>query len=93
MRREGFILVELLIALSICAISMALFTYSSSNRIKMLEMIEEHYASERLNNDILILTKVKELNKIDLQNYSPLRLRFAAEKIEIEYKYSRKTFE
>lgn len=92
MRREGFILVELLIALSICAISMALFTYSSSNRIKMLEMIEERYASERLNNDILILTRIKELNKIDLQNYSPLRLRFAAERIEIEYKYSRKMF-
>lgn len=92
MRREGFILVELLIALSICAISMALFTYSSSNRIKMLEMIEERYADGRLNNDILILTKVKELNKIDLQNYSPLRLRFSAEGVEIEYKYLKETF-
>ena len=58
----------------------------------MLEMIEERYASGRLNNDILILTKVKQLNKIDLQNYSPLRLRFSAERVEIEYKYLNETF-
>ena len=62
MKSNGFILVELLVALTICAITMGLFVHSSKNRAQMLILLEENYSSERLKNDFLILAKIKKID-------------------------------
>ena len=87
MRVQGFILIELLIALSICAVCMALFVNSSNNRMQMLINLEEKYSIKRLKNDISILTAINELDSIDTNAYLPLLVRISPQGLEVEGKY------
>jgi type II secretory pathway component PulJ len=55
MRKDGFIFIELLLALAISAIAISLFWQSSNNRIRMLSILEEKYAFSRLSADATII--------------------------------------
>ena len=86
-RSHGFILIELLIALSICALTMALFVNSSNNRTRMLIVIEEKYSLKRLKNDISILSAIDQLDRIDPSAYLPLLVELSPEGVEIKGNY------
>ena len=86
-RSHGFILIELLIALSICALTMALFVNSSNNRTRMLITIEEKYSLKRLQNDISILSAIDQLDRIDPSAYLPLLVTLSSEGVEIKANY------
>lgn len=86
-RSHGFILIELLIALSICALTMALFVNSSNNRTRMLIVIEEKYSLKRLKNDISILSAIDQLDRIDPSAYLPLLVTLSPEGVEIKGNY------
>ena len=86
-RSHGFILIELLIALSICALTMALFVNSSNNRTRMLITIEEKYSLKRLQNDISILSAIDQLDRIDPSAYLPLLVTLSPEGVEINGNY------
>lgn len=86
-RSHGFILIELLIALSICALTMALFVNSSNNRTRMLIVIEEKYSLKRLKNDISILSAIDQLDRIDPSAYLPLLVTLSPEGVEIKGSY------
>ena len=86
-RSHGFIFIELLIALSICALTMALFVNSSNNRTRMLIVIEEKYSLKRLKNDISILSAIDQLDRIDPSAYLPLLVALSPEGVEIKGNY------
>ena len=86
-RSHGFIFIELLIALSICALTMALFVNSSNNRTRMLIVIEEKYSLKRLKNDISILSAIDQLDRIDPSAYLPLLVTLSPEGVEINGNY------
>ena len=86
-RSHGFILIELLIALSICALTMALFVNSSNNLTRMLITIEEKYSLKRLQNDISILSAIDQLDRIDPSAYLPLLVTLSSEGVEIKANY------
>lgn len=86
-RSHGFILIELLIALSICALTMALFVNSSNNRTRMLIVIEEKYSLKRLKNDISILSAIDQLDRINPSAYLPLLVTLSPEGVEIKGNY------
>ena len=84
MKSNGFILVELLVALTICAITMGLFVHSSKNRAQMLIILEENYSLERLKNDFLILAKIKKIDEINPKHYLPLEIEVSRNEVEIK---------
>lgn len=85
-RRDGFILLELLVALSISAIALSLFWKASSNRMQMLTRLEGNYALSRLTDDIAILRTANLSIGIDPSHYLPLDLKISSKEIQITSK-------
>lgn len=73
-RREGFILLELLLALAVSAVAMSLFWKASSNRIQMLTRLEENYAFKRLTSDVEVLKAFSQPIVLNTIHYLPLEL-------------------
>ena len=86
-RRDGFILLELLVALAISGIALSLFWQASNNRIKMLTRLEGKYAFSRLVADINILRVADQPLDVDPSHYLPLQLKITAEEIQITSKH------
>ena len=57
-RNDGFILLELLLALTISTVALSLFWIATNNRMQMLSKIEENYSYARLMSDYEILRAV-----------------------------------
>ena len=83
---HGFILIELLIVISICSLTMALFWQSINNRMKMLVILEKKYAMIRLESDLAILEQINKSAEIDPKDYLPLILNVTDNKIKIDGK-------
>jgi prepilin-type N-terminal cleavage/methylation domain-containing protein len=82
-KRNAFVLLELLLALTISAIAMTLFWKASDNRIVMLKKVEENYSYSRLISDFKILKKLNRPIVINTSHYSPLNLKVISNKIHI----------
>ena len=86
-RRDGFILVELLVALTISAIAFSLFWQATKNRMQMLTRLEGNYALSRLTADVAILRDAgRSLVDVDPAHYSPLDLKIRPEQIQVTSK-------
>ena len=85
-RRNGFILVELLVALTISAIAYSLFWQASKNRMQMLTILEENYALSRLTADVAIIRASNQSIDLDTSHYSPLKLKIRPNKIHVTSK-------
>lgn len=53
----------------------------------MLITIEEKYSLKRLRNDILILSTIDQLDRIDPNAYLPLRVITSPQGVEVDGKY------
>ena len=86
-RRDGFILVELLVALTISAIAFSLFWQASKNRMQMLTRLEGNYALSRLTADVAILRAAnRSLDDVDPSHYTPLDLNIRPGQIQVTSK-------
>ena len=85
-RRSGFILLELLVALTVAAIAFSLFWQASQNRMRMLTKLEENYAFSRLTADVAILKASEKSIDLDPSHYSPLVLNITAAEILVTSK-------
>ena len=85
-RRNGFILVELLVALTISAIAYSLFWQASKNRMQMLTILEGNYALSRLTADVAIIRASNQSIDLDTSHYSPLKLKIRPNKIHVTSK-------
>ena len=83
MRKDGFIFIELLLALAISAIAISLFWQSSNNRIRMLSILEEKYAFSRLSADATIIRASGESINIEPSHYFPLKIEQTPSDIKI----------
>jgi hypothetical protein len=83
MRKDGFIFIELLLALAISAIAISLFWQSSNNRIRMLSILEEKYAFSRLSAVATIIRASGESINIEPSHYFPLRIEQTPSDIKI----------
>lgn len=85
-RRNGFILLELLVTLAISAIALTLFWQASNNRIQMLARLEGNYALSRLIANIDILKAANQSLDVDPSHYLPLQLVITPAEIQITSK-------
>ena len=85
-RRNGFILVELLVALTISAIAYSLFWQASKNRMQMLTILEGNYALSRLTADVAIIRASSHSVDLDTSHYSPLNLKVRPDGIHVTSK-------
>ena len=85
-RRSGFILVELLVALTISAIAYSLFWQASKNRMQMLTILERNYALSRLTADVAISRASNHSIDLDTSHYSPLELKIRPGEIYVKSK-------
>lgn len=83
MRKDGFIFIELLLALSISAIAMSLFWQASNNRIRMLSILEEKYAFSRLISDAALMRISGEAINVEPSHYFPLEIELTPSDIKI----------
>ena len=82
-RNDGFILLELLLALTISAVALTLFWIATNNRMQMLTKIEENYSYARLMSDYEILRDANQKIHFDTSHYKPLKLIITKNKIQI----------
>lgn len=82
-RNDGFVLLELLLALTISAVALTLFWKATSNRLQMLTKIEENYSYARLMSDYEILQEANQKIDFDPSNYKPLKVIVTKNKIQI----------
>ena len=82
-RNDGFILLELLLALTISTVALSLFWIATNNRIQMLSKIEENYSYARLMSDYEILRDANHKINFDTSDYTPLKFIITKNKIQI----------
>ena len=82
-RNNGFILLELLLALTISAVALTLFWIATNNRMQMLTKIEENYSYARLMSDYEILRDANHKINFDASHYKPLKFIITKHKIQI----------
>ena len=82
-RNDGFILLELLLALTISAVALTLFWIATNNRMQMLSKIEENYAYARLMSDYEILRDTNHKINFDTSHYKQLKFIITKSKIQI----------
>ena len=82
-RNDGFVLLELLLALTISAVALTLFWIATSNRLQMLSKIEENYSYARLMSDYEILRDANQKIDFDPSHYKPLKVIVTKNKIQI----------
>ena len=82
-KKDGFILLELLLALTISAVALTLFWETSNNRLQMLTKIEENYSYARLLSDYDILRDAARNIDFDTSHYKPLNFLISEDKIQI----------
>ena len=82
-RNDGFVLLELLLALTISAVALTLFWKATSNRLQMLTKIEENYSYARLMSDYEILQEANQRIDFDHSHYKPLKVIVTKNKIQI----------
>ena len=82
-RNDGFILLELLLALTISTVALTLFWIATSNRMQMLSKIEENYSYARLMSDYEILRDANHKINFDTSHYKPLKFIITKNKIQI----------
>jgi len=66
---KGFILMEVLIALTILGITLLLFWQSYNNQIQINAKLMNAYVSDRLEYDVKILKEINKLNELSQSSY------------------------
>ena len=74
MKLRGFILLEVLIALTIIGIASVIYWESSTRQKKLHILISQSFALERLIHDARILQSEKLIQTLDLKGYNGLEL-------------------
>ena len=69
---KGFILMEVLIALTIVGITLLLFWQSYNNQIQINAKLMNAYAVDRLEYDVKILKKISKMNELSQGSYGKL---------------------